>query len=172
MAIHPQDHDRLEKFMEEAIQSRELVGDIIATFLGVALVKNTTSLMMYMGLGLFTAVTLNAFVVVVFIGNAISKMKYQDRQFKTTNAFVVSALQSLVIAIASWMSFDEFRQINTISKSGKELFFQELQDYYPNQYKTPSEDSWTVGGILILLVIMGVLLCHSPKSPQSKTDKN
>lgn len=172
MAIHPQDHDRLEKFMGEAIHSRELVGDVIATFLGVALVKNTTSLMMYMGLGLFTAVTLNAFIVVVFVGNAVSKMKYQDRQFKITNAAVVSLLQSLVIAIASWMSFDEFRQIDAISKSGKELFFQELQDYYPSQYKTPPEKSWTVGGILILIVAIGVILCQSPKSAESKTSKH
>lgn len=171
MAIHSQDHERLEKFMRESVQSREIVGGIIGTFLGVALVKNTTSLMMYMGLGLITATTLNAFVIAVFVGNAISKMAYQDRQFKITNASVVSALQSLMIAIASWMSFDEFRQNNSISEAGKQLFFQELQSHYPNQYKASPENSWTVGAIIVLAVVLGTLVCQSPRS-SAKTDKH
>jgi uncharacterized membrane protein YraQ (UPF0718 family) len=172
MNIRSEDQERLEKFISEAVEGRRLVGSIIATCLGISLVNNTTSLMMYLGLGMFSAAGLNALVVLVFVGNAISKMQYQDKQFKMTNAALVSILQSLSIAIASWMSFHEFREVDAASKAGKELFFQELQEHYPAQYKPASDNFWTVGAFVVLAVLaIGTVLCQKPSSSRSEIVK-
>lgn len=172
MNIRPEDQARLEKFISEAVESRQIAGNLIATCLGIALVNNTTSIMMYLGLGMFSAAGLNALVVLVFVGNAVTKMQYQDRQFKMTNEAFASGLQSLGIAIASWMSFHEFREVNRASKTGKELFFQELQEYYPAQYKPASDNLWTVGAFVLLAVlVIGTVLCQKPSSSRSEIVK-
>lgn len=172
MNIRPEDQDRLEKFISEVVESRKLADNLIATCLGIVLVNNTTSLMMYLGLGIFYAAGLNALIVLVFVGNAVTKMQYQDKQFRITNAAFVSGLQSLSIAIASWMSFHEFREVTKSSNTGKELFFQELQEHYPAQYKPVSSNLWTVGAFVILAaLVIGTLLCQKPNSSRSEIIK-